>query len=673
MKRVSIIVALLLLCVVSAFAIEPSKVVVSVNGKSYFKHKVESGETLYALAKAYNVTEKQILSSNVGLSAETLKADEYILIPRLQKNKGSERRVDTDATANSAKDIFISHKVESGETVYSIARRYKISVAMLEEDNPKLDIDHISPGDIIMVRRADRGYVTSDDIERERAEREARTAETLGDDEHRVAAGETIYSLSHRFGLSEEEFMTMNNLKEYSDLKAGMVVKTKKCDSTAPNNSTEEKGLMATMADAVVETATEVKESITDVFRRVDRKRRGRGDAEVAVSDTTAMVESVDILADGAIGTDMTIAPVDVAFPPLSHYHTLKMALMLPFHMNGKVNPYFVDFYRGVLLAMEDLKIEGYDIDLSVFDTCGDATRINDIVSYEEGFLDAQLIIGPVYETEVRYVIGYAEEHEVPLVSPLADVGALQSPVLFQMQADAAHKSDKIAGLLSGEVEIVTIYSSTTDYDYLKAVRSFSEGVSEQSLNYVFDRGSFFYERRADGSNGAEVDIVEFMRTKQSKAFVIASKDETEVDRILTTLASTKASITARSMSYGDYIVVGNRKWKQSGNIEKQSFFRNNTVFVAPYYANRSSESVRLFDSRYVKAYEAMPTMYSYRGYDAAMIFCRKMFTGIDAGFASESFTPLATTYNFLFEDGHYTNANWTLEHYKSNFTIEVK
>ena len=208
------------------------------------------------------------------------------------------------------------------------------------------------------------------------------------------------------------------------------------------------------------------------------------------------------------------------------------------------------------------------------------------------------------------------------------------------------------------------------DYDYLAEVRALAQGAEEQQLNYVFDRGSYFYQRNADGSNGAQVDIVEFMRTKSSKAYVIASKSETEVDRILTTLASTKTSIVARTMSYGDYVVIGNRKWKQSANIEKQSFFRNNTIFISPYYANRSDENIRMFDSRYVKAYGALPTMYAYRGYDAAMIFCRKMFTGIDASIFEESFTPLATTYRFSFDDGHYVNSNWIREHYKSDFTI---
>lgn len=664
MKRVLTLLALVVAFVATVTAVEPSNIVVTVNGKSYFKHKVASGDTLYALSKAYSVTEKQIVDSNLGLTAETLRIGEYILVPRHKGNSN----VGSKATISEVKpDVqdsdpkrFIRHEVKQGETVYSIARRYKISVAQLEKDNPEMSIDKINPRDIILVRRAERGYASSEDIERERREREAASVEPLGEGEHRVVAGQTVYFLSHKYGLSEEEFMQINGLESYSDLKAGMVVRT-----TPPKTKDSEAEGLSSALESSAETSESEREE-------PKRRHRDRAKAEESQSGTLGAIveEGIDLFGDALEGLGIDIAPVEVTFPPLSLRHTLKVALMLPFHMNGKVNPYFVDFYRGLLLAMEDLKGEGYDIELAVFDTCGDGERISDIVTYEEGLLDAQLIIGPVYEGELRYVVGYAEECEVPLVSPLADVGSLQSPVLFQMQADAERKNDKLAELFDGSREVVTIYTSNMDYDYLAEVRKLAGGAKELQLNYLFDRGSFFYLRNADGTNGEEVDIVEFMRTKSSKAYVIASNSETEVDRILTTLASTKASIVARTMSYGDYVVIGNRKWKQSANIEKQSFFRNNTIFIAPYYANRSNENIRMFDSRYVKAYGALPTMYAYRGYDAAMIFCRKMFTGIDGTIFDESFTPLATTYRFSFDDGHYVNNNWIREHYKSDFTI---
>ena len=196
---------------------------------------------------------------------------------------------------------------------------------------------------------------------------------------------------------------------------------------------------------------------------------------------------------------------------------------------------------------------------------------------------------------------------------------------------------------------------------------------TRQNLNYAYNRESLFYRRNENGSNGASVDITALMRTATSKVFIIVASSEVDIDRILTTLSSTRASIAGRGGLYGDYVVMGNRKWKQISNIDKQTFFNNNTLFVVPYHANRGNAQIRYFDGRYAQMYNTLPSMYSYRGYDAAMIFCRKMFSGLDSSIEGEQFMPLATPYSFVLENGIYVNSAWTLEHYMSNFTIETE
>ena len=344
---------------------------------------------------------------------------------------------------------------------------------------------------------------------------------------------------------------------------------------------------------------------------------------------------------------------------------------MLPFHKDGRVNSTAVDFYRGVLLAMEELRGEGYNIELSVLDTQGSEAVVEDIVSNDPLFYGANLIIGPVYENEMAKVLPYATEAHIPVVSPLADIASLSSPMLFQMQTESGYKYDRFVELFDGSREVVVIHTPTVDWEYKSKMYELSDNHIRHELNYEFDRGSLFYMRNADGTNGAEVDITEFMRSRTAKAFVVLANSETDVDRVLTTLSSTKASIVGRGGLMGDYIVVGNRRWKQMLSIDKQTFFNNNAVFLVPYHANRGSEVIRMFDARYVEAYEVLPTMYSYRGYDAAMIFCRRMYEGFET--LDNASAPLATPYTFLFEDGLYVNNYWIMERYKSNFTIEVE
>ena len=626
MRDLKFIHTLLLLAVaLPVMATEPKSIIIEVGGRSYYKHLVASGDTIYALSKAYNVSEQQILDSNEGMTPATLKVDSYIYIPYVAKTELN--IVD--------KKKFVVHSVKSGDTIYSIARKYKVSVATLEQDNSDIDIERIAPGMEVRVRRSERGYATMDDIDKEQRKRDKEIV--LKSNEYRVMAGETVYSLSRRFGLSEEVFMEINSLKSPRDLKEGMIVIRTKPAEVVPEN------------EEIVASSEEKKTEERSIIEVQEEK----GVEVVAVEEQP--------IADA-------YAPIFEKFDP---EHKLRTLLMLPFHKDGKVNSAAVDFYRGVLLAMEKLRDQGYDIELSVLDTQGSEDVVADIVTYDPQFYGTNLIIGPVYENEISKVLPYATEAHIPVVSPLADITSLSGSVLYQMQTENSHKYDRFAEIFDGSREVVVIHTPSVDKEYMEKMYELSANHTLHELNYKFDRGSLLYRRNADGSNGEEIDITEFMHTRTSKAFVVLASSETDVDRVLTTLSSTRASILGRGGLMGDYVVVGNRRWKQMTSIDKQTFFNNNTIFLVPYHANRGSETITMFDARYVKAYEVLPTMYSYRGYDAAMIFCRKMYEGFDG--LGRVAAPLATPYTFVFEDGLYVNTYWVMERYKSNYTIDVE
>lgn len=647
------IASLLLFISIAARATEPSSVIVAVEGKNYYLHTVERGDTLYSLSKTYEVTTQDIMACNEGLTASSLKAGNKLLIPY--------KELTSEGKGRAEDKRFRIHAVAQGETMHAVARQYKIAFATLVEDNPNVDAEHLAIGTELRIRRSEIGYATSSEIAEEQQKSEVKTdgvakesvegpsavaeePDTTDAAQYEVKPGDTLYSIARQYGLSSRELLDMNNLKSHRDIKVGMILNVGNMQSAEPTEQT-----LASEQSHTAQTA----------------------EAQVAIIDAQSAADEHNNIFVGE-GYEGDVNPVDVEFTPLALHHTLKVALMLPFHVrDNKINPNYVDLYKGVLLAMEDLKEEGYAIELAVFDTRSSASNIADIVNFEPGFMDAQLIIGPVHEDELRHVLSHAEANEVPVVTPLADMEALHSPVLFQLQVEESHRYDKIEALFDGTREVVTIYAGSNDWDYAREISAKSGDAPRRGLNYVFDRESFFYERTAEGENGEEVLIEDLMRSETHKLFVVVASNETDVDRILTTLSSTKASIVGRGLTYGNYVVLGNRKWINMKNIDRQSFFKNNVLFVVPYHAKRNDEKIRYFDGRYVEAYGTLPSMFSYRGYDAAMIFCRKMFTGIDATISEERFCPLTTPYCFSFENGLYVNTEWTTEHYHSNFTIE--
>ncbi len=137
-----------------------------------------------------------------------------------------------------------------------------------------------------------------------------------------------------------------------------------------------------------------------------------------------------------------------------------------------------------------------------------------------------------------------------------------------------------------------------------------------------FTRYNYRYEHPSVRRANSPSDLTPLLQNKEENVFVIMAENEVDVDRILAAIASADTSITSRGLTAPSFVVLGNARWHRFGNIDRTMFFKDRLVFVSTYHAKRDAEVIASFDSDYIRAFGALPTLYSYRGYDAAMIFC---------------------------------------------------
>ncbi len=97
--------------------------------------------------------------------------------------------------------------------------------------------------------------------------------------------------------------------------------------------------------------------------------------------------------------------------------------------------------------------------------------------------------------------------------------------------------------------------------------------------------------------------------------------------------------------------------------------------FVTSYHADRGDEAVRDFDKRYIAAFGRVPSLYSYRGYDAVKMFGQAVAAGRTSPvLLGEVVVPLQTPYRFRNGAGGNTgNTEWALVTYGSDYTIRVR
>lgn len=127
--------ATILFCAVTrnGFAQEKSKRIETINGKKYALHKVEKGQTLYGIAKLYEVDKNDIILENPDI-INGLSIDKDIRIPI------SATAPKTVATT-SKQTKYKEHTVEKGQTLYAISKKYNCKVDDIIAINPDLQAD----------------------------------------------------------------------------------------------------------------------------------------------------------------------------------------------------------------------------------------------------------------------------------------------------------------------------------------------------------------------------------------------------------------------------------------------------------------------------------------------------------------------------------------------------
>jgi len=189
----------------------------------WIEHKVERGETIFNIARKYGISREAIAKvNNIPNSNAKLKNGTFIKIPVdkntidqniLTENKEPEDNsieekltVNTQSNNNSTKtnDNKIYHTVKEGETLYSISNKYGLKVTQLRNlNNIPFDNDNISPGQTLIIS-------TDEDIA---PKTKSKTSNTEKIYRHKVKSGESLTSIAEKYNVSVETIKETNNLQ----------------------------------------------------------------------------------------------------------------------------------------------------------------------------------------------------------------------------------------------------------------------------------------------------------------------------------------------------------------------------------------------------------------------------------------------------------------------------
>ncbi|WP_181566766.1 LysM peptidoglycan-binding domain-containing protein [Aequorivita sp. CIP111184] len=343
---------------VNSVLIIPSNNLISsgTNNNNFREHKVKKKETLYGIAQLYNVSVEDIKKLNKELYSRGLKKGERLLIPAASQ-------VTENGSSGPGKILpgTQKHTVKPKETKFGIARKFGISIAELEDLNPDLG-ESLKVGTTLIV--PEKTVIENAEIDDENFQY------------YEVKPKEGFFRLKVKFGLSEEEIIALNPYAK-DGLKEGMILKIPKDEN-------------AILKEDI---------SVVDLEKRIDNKKM----------KTVALMLPFRLMRNPS---DSTSNDQDW----LKKDPTLRVAL---------------DFYSGALMAAEFAKDKGISVTLNVYDTEKSDTKVASIISNSD-FKNVDAVIGPLLQKNVEKASEMLKDKKIPVFSPLSNRDMVMNNNLFQ-------------------------------------------------------------------------------------------------------------------------------------------------------------------------------------------------------------------------------------------------
>ena len=125
------LILLLVICV-SLHSTKAFNLQVTSGEKETKQYTVKSGDTWYSVARKEGISFTELRMANKNMD-KVLKVGQVIAIP--EKAKAGDNRHKKNFTSESKKVQQTTHKVESGETIYRISKKYGVTPEEIQQWN----------------------------------------------------------------------------------------------------------------------------------------------------------------------------------------------------------------------------------------------------------------------------------------------------------------------------------------------------------------------------------------------------------------------------------------------------------------------------------------------------------------------------------------------------------
>lgn len=615
---------------------------VKIDGNYYYIHIVRKGETLYSISRAYNVSQMEIAMENPDIYLG-LQPDQALKIPI----KG---QAPDDVEKDEKDDNFIYHVVRRKETLFGLSQKYEISIEDIIAANPEAE-EGLKVNQVVLIPK--------------------KRVKTLGDDSpkksdrfiyHEVQPKEGFYSISRQYDVSEDIIKKFNADLVKDGIKLGTVLKiprNPKDTVPAPEPLADDEKTQEILANEEVSPSVEC-----DTFEY----NRWRDVYNVAL--VLPFTHEITTISEESV-TDFEFDEEEDKNSENSSSDEENDELRITSQTAN-----FLDFYQGVLIALDSIKNQGTSVNLTVYNTGKNAEIANDL-TLESELKEANLIIGPAYPECLKPIANFALENRIPMVSPLSPNNFMldNNPYLFQINPSFQTQLKRFTQSINfceGQNIVLIHENDSTNVGMINNMKD----MINQRFSYCETPDLIHFKEVTykAGSSAPEVQerISHSLSLDKENMIIVPSNNEAFVSDLLGNL-HTLSTIYKYPIS-----VYGFPRWQKFRNVQIEYYYQLQLHLFTPFYVDYHDENVKSFITKYRDAFRSEPSQYSFQGFDVMLYFLTAMRNyGLDFQFCIEnhSINLLQSDYIFNRLNGlsGFENQSVYMLRYNKDFEISKK
>ena len=537
----------------------------------------------------------------------------------IKLNPGSDERIFIGRTlriprsaANAQKETY--HTIASGETLYRLTVKYNVSAKAICDANPGLSAENFRIGQVILIPSTTEAE-TMAPTETLSNNTVVANNNILGPvesrcrDMHKVKRKETVFSISREYGISEAELIAANpELKGENKIKKGTFL----CIPYPKAQTEQSAQLQATPTNS-------------ELFRE-NRKETER-------------------------------------------FSTIKAAVILPFldGVSKSESSRMVEYYEGLLMAVDSLKRTGTSIDLYTYNSGPESASLNSILGKSE-MKDMDIIFGPLYQQHIEPLAEFAKKQDTRLVIPFTskDNTVFQNPAVYQINTPQSYLYSEVYDHFVRQfpnANVIFIEASQGAKDKAEFIKGLKDELRNRSIPMKSLKEDVTVE-----------SLKTVLRTDRENIFIPTSGSNLTLIKILPQL-----TLLVREQPESRIHLFGYPEWQTYTKDPLEAFFELDTYFYSSFYTNNLLPAAINFTKNYRRWYgkemdERYPK-FGMLGFDTGYFFLKGLArygSSFEKNMQGLDLVPIQTGFKFQRVNnwGGFINKKVFFVHFTKNFEL---